>query len=78
MRQHLLYPGIFIVSPMRESRKTEKTHLPKSSTELWLETQTVSQKESKHSTPPRDTYEAWVGKRVEESLARKQVAKDSL
>jgi hypothetical protein len=52
---------------MRESRKKEKTHLPRDSTEIWLESQTATQSEAKHRNPPEDTYEAWIEKRVGES-----------
>ena len=52
---------------MRESRKNESTHLPKDSTELWLESQTPVAHEAKHATAPEDSYEAWVKKRVEDS-----------
>lgn len=52
---------------MRESRKGEKTHLPRDSTEVWLGTQKSSAGEAKQRKPPEDTYEAWVEKRVERS-----------
>lgn len=56
---------------MRESRKTEKMHLPKGSTESWLESQTPVRRSGKHGNPPPDTYEAWVEKRVTKKRAPK-------
>ncbi len=50
---------------MRESRKGEKSHLPKDSTEIWLGAQKTAARESKHRTPPEDTYGLWIEKRVE-------------
>jgi hypothetical protein len=50
---------------MRESKKGEKTHLPKGSTEVWLRSQKPAPSEAKHKNPPGDSYEAWVEKRVE-------------
>lgn len=52
---------------MRESRKGEKTHLPRNSMEEWLESQKPTLTEMKHENPPEDIFEAWVKKRVEES-----------
>jgi len=52
---------------MRESKKGEKAHLPKDSTEVWLGTQKSGPGEAKHRNPPEDTYEAWVEKRVGKS-----------
>jgi hypothetical protein len=50
---------------MRESKKGEKTHLPRDSTEIWLDKQKAPPGEAKHKHPPEDTYEAWVEKRSE-------------
>lgn len=52
---------------MRESKKGEKTHLPKGSTEDWLESQKPVPGGLKHKKPPEDSYEAWVEKRAEKS-----------
>jgi len=49
---------------MRESKKTEKTHLPKGSTELWLESLTPAKGEARHRNPPEDSYETWLKKRI--------------
>lgn len=49
---------------MRESKKGEKTHLPKGSTEVWLGAQKSTPGGTKHRNPPEDTYEAWVEKRA--------------
>jgi hypothetical protein len=54
---------------MRESKKTERMHLPRDSTEVWLESQRVQRRhEAAHRSPPRDPLEAWIEKRVEEAL----------
>jgi hypothetical protein len=52
---------------MRESKKTEKMHLPRGSTELWLESRTPTKGGVKHRNPPENSYETWVEKRVERS-----------
>lgn len=57
---------------MRGSREKERTHLPKDSTEVWLETQTPMPSEAKHRNPPEDTYEAWVERRVAGSRGTKR------
>ncbi len=62
---------------MRESRKTEKTHLPRDSMEDWLESQTPTPKEVEHRNAPEDTYEVWMKKMVGESRARKSEPKPS-
>jgi len=59
---------------MRESKKGEKTHLPKDSTETWLGTQKTAPTEAKHKSPPEDAYETWVKKRVGESRKGKKSA----
>jgi len=61
---------------MRESKKTERTHLPRDSIEVWLESQTPRLSEVKHRNPPEDTYEAWIRRRVEESRAPGPKSKD--
>ncbi len=59
---------------MRESRKGEKTHLPRDSFEEWSEAQTAKLSATKHKKPPENTYEAWVEKRVTKKVksARKK------
>lgn len=49
---------------MRESKKTERTHLPKDVYEEWSESQTVKAGGAKHRQAPENTYEVWVEKRV--------------
>lgn len=56
---------------MRESKKGEKTHLPRDSTETWLRAQKSVPSEVKHKNPPEDSYETWVGKRVKKSRGTK-------
>jgi len=56
---------------MRESKKTERMHLPRGSTETWLESQTPGNKSGRHGIPPPDTYETWVEKRVTKKRASK-------
>jgi hypothetical protein len=54
---------------MRESRRTERMHLPRDSTEAWLESQRVRKHhEAKHRNPPKDPLEAWIERRVEDAL----------
>jgi len=53
---------------MRESRKKEKTHLPRNTYEVWLESQTPKPSEDKHSSPPADVFEEWMKKRVDRRL----------
>lgn len=54
---------------MRESRRTERMHLPKDSTEVWLESQSVQKRQkAAHRNPPKDALEAWIERRVEEAL----------
>jgi len=56
---------------MRKSGRTEKLHLPRDATEVWLETQTPGpRKAEKHKNPPYGVYEAWLEKRVERKRAR--------
>ena len=54
---------------MRESRRTECMHLPKDSTELWLESQVPQARQVKHANPPEDSYETWVRRRVQANRA---------
>ncbi|MDV3277986.1 MAG: hypothetical protein LYZ69_05905 [Nitrososphaerales archaeon] len=48
---------------MRESRKGEKTHLPRDSYEEWSEAQTAKLIAIKHRKAPKNTYKARVVKR---------------
>ncbi len=61
---------------MRESKRTEKMHLPRDSTELWLEAQEPSLHAAKHRNPTADSYEAWITGRVEKRLERDQGKKE--
>jgi hypothetical protein len=54
--------------PMRESKKSEKTHLPRNTYEVWLESQSPKTGEVRHKSPPTDTFEAWMEKRVGKRL----------
>lgn len=64
---------------MRESKRTEKMHLPKDSTELWLEAQEPAARAAKHRNPAMDSYEAWiagkVGERLEQEKAKRPAVK---
>jgi len=53
---------------MREKRSMEKKQLPGSSYEMWLQSQKAASARKKHRVPEKDLYEAWVRKRVDESL----------
>jgi hypothetical protein len=53
---------------MRESKKIEKTHLPRNTYEVWLDSQTPKPSETKHKSPPADIFEAWMEKRVGKKL----------
>ena len=56
---------------MRESGRTEKMHLPRDTTEAWLETQAPRPRRAgKHRNPPSGVYEAWLQKLVESERAR--------
>lgn len=60
---------------MRESPKTERMHLPVDSTEIWLEAQTKPPRVGgRHRSPPQDSFEAWIEKRVGEALKREKPA----
>ena len=59
---------------MRESRRTEKMHLPKDTTEAWLDAQKPSMKGTRHRKPPEDSMEAWIKKRVSKTLERRKPA----
>ena len=52
---------------MRESRRTEKMHLPRDSGEEWLDLQKPRAMGEKHRKPPANGYEAWLEKRVQGS-----------
>ncbi len=54
---------------MRESSKLEKTKLPVDAYEGWLKTQARQpEKGKRRETNATDTYEAWIGKRVEKRV----------
>jgi hypothetical protein len=55
---------------MRESSRTEGMHLPRDSTELWLQSQAPARTLVRHRNPPTDFYEAWVQRKVRESVGR--------
>lgn len=57
---------------MRESRKTERMHLPTDSMELWLGSQKPSRGEGRHRNPPEDSFEAWMEKQVAERLGEEK------
>lgn len=58
---------------MRESKKTEKMHLPKETTEAWLETQEPVRMGVSHRRPPEDSFEVWVEKRVAKTIKNQKV-----
>jgi hypothetical protein len=54
---------------MRESRKTEKTHLPADAYEEWIGSQVVKPAgERRQKKVSENQYESWVRKRVEKRL----------
>ncbi|MDV3293227.1 MAG: hypothetical protein LYZ70_03055 [Nitrososphaerales archaeon] len=55
---------------MRESKRIEKTRLPRNSYEVWSEAQSPVASKAKHRNPPEDLYEAWVKKRVDGRAGR--------
>ena len=57
---------------MRESRKTERMHLPKDTTEVWLEAQKPSMKGTRHRVPPEDSIETGIEMRVSRALGRRK------
>jgi len=58
---------------MRESSKSERTHLPPDSYEEWVKTQPVKPSgEKRPRKPSENQYEAWVKKRVERRVGKKQ------
>ena len=59
---------------MRESKRKERTHLPADTTELWLESQKGAGGLGRHRSPPADSFEAWIEKRVEETLRHRKVS----
>lgn len=56
---------------MRESRKTERMHLPSDTTEAWLQSQKPSASVARHKNPPEDVLEAWIEKRVSKAVKRR-------
>jgi hypothetical protein len=60
---------------MRESSKSEKTHLPPDSFEEWIKDQSVKPVgEKRPRKPSENQYEAWVKKRVDKRVGRKRPA----
>jgi len=58
---------------MRESSKSERTHLPPDSFEEWIKAQPVKPAGEKRARMPSENqYEAWVKKRVEKRIGKKQ------
>jgi hypothetical protein len=54
---------------LRESSKLDKTKLPGDTYEKWLGTNKERSKRTRGSeTPAPDSYETWIGKRVETKL----------
>ena len=63
---------------MRESSKSERTHLPVDSFEEWIKAQPVKPAGEKRSRKPTENqYEAWVKKRVEKRSGKRQRAPTS-
>lgn len=54
---------------MRESKKGEKTRLPRDPYEAWLASQVPRPQVSEHRSPPEDVYDAWLSKRIREKEA---------
>ena len=50
---------------MRESRKTERMHLPKDSGEEWMDLQEPRALGRTHRKAPDNAYDTWLAKRVE-------------
>jgi hypothetical protein len=57
---------------MRERRNLEKRHLPESVYEVWLHSQSAAQEGKRHRTPAEDLYEAWIKKRVSQTVEKPQ------
>jgi len=57
---------------MRERRNLEKRHLPESVYEVWLHSQASGKEGKRHRTPAEDLYEAWIKKRVSQTMERPQ------
>ncbi len=57
---------------LHESRKIERTHLPRDPMEEWLESQTPTPSEAKHEGPPEDAFEAWMEKRFQGSKGERR------
>ena len=63
---------------MRESSKSERTHLPSDSFEEWIKAQPVRPAgEKRPRKPSENQYEAWVKKRVEKRVGKSQKAATS-
>jgi hypothetical protein len=60
---------------LRESSKLDKTRLPGDTYEKWLGTNKERSKKIRGSEKPAlDSYEAWIGKRVEMKLKSAKTA----
>jgi hypothetical protein len=57
---------------MRERRNLDKSHLPESVYEVWLHSQAAGREGKRHRAPAEDLYEAWIKKRVSQTLERPQ------
>ena len=57
---------------MRERRNLEKSHLPESVYETWLQSQAAGKEGKRHRAPAEDLYEAWIKRRVSQTLERPQ------
>jgi hypothetical protein len=58
---------------LRESSKLDKTKLPGDTYEKWLRTNKERSTKARGSeTPAPDSYETWIGKRVETKMKEKQ------
>jgi hypothetical protein len=55
---------------MRESRKSEKTHLPADAYEKWLQSQKAKPTGTAHRKAAENAYETWVSKRVRQRRAK--------
>jgi hypothetical protein len=56
---------------MRESRRTERMHLPKDAGEDWLDSQKPKPQGKRHRNPPQDVYATWLDERVEKRQRKK-------